>query len=162
MDLTTHERKIFVLWDRLKRREEERASDTGEDRESIGSVLELTGLHSMAHAFVRRLDKMPEDKRNDVLRSLDPLLELAAGRWNGTSTPDMIDALSERERANVEAGRHASDDGITDEDVDALAGEFDDALDGLEEDDAPAEDGEADAPEEEATSNVVPWDADAA
>lgn len=92
MDLKTHERKIFALCDKIGSREQERASDVGEDREEIGAVIELTGIHKKAFAFVRSLDKMEADKRNDVLRSLTPLLKLFEGRWNASSTPDMLGA----------------------------------------------------------------------
>lgn len=88
MDLKTHERKIFALCDKIGSREQERASDVGEDRAEIGAVIELTGIHKKAFAFVRSLDKMEPEKRNDVLRSLNPLLKLFEGRWN--VQPDML------------------------------------------------------------------------
>lgn len=97
MDLDTHERRIFGLCDRLKDREHTRASEAGEDRQEIGQLLELTGLNKKALSFVRSLDKMEDNKREDVLRSLRPLLKLFQPRWD-TGTPDM---LPQDEESNV-------------------------------------------------------------
>lgn len=95
MELHVHEDKITGLMGRLKGREAGRASEAGEDREAIGSMLELTGLNKKAFSFVRALDKLDDDKRDDVLRSLTPLLELMQPHWDGQSTPDMLDAADE-------------------------------------------------------------------
>lgn len=83
MDLATHDRKIFSTFDRIKEREHERASEAGEDRQEIGQLLELTGLNKKAVSMVRSLDKMPEDKRNDCLRSFKALLARYEKRWDG-------------------------------------------------------------------------------
>lgn len=94
MELSVHQDKITSLMRRVKNNEANRASDAGYDREEIGSLLELTGLHKKAFSFVRSLDKMTEDKRADCLRSLNPLLEMMDGVWNGQKTPDMFDGSS--------------------------------------------------------------------
>ena len=90
MELAVHHDKIIGTMGRLKAREAERASDTGEDRETIGAMLDLTGLNKTAFSFVRRLDKLADDKREDVLRSLHPLLNLMQPHWDGQSTADMF------------------------------------------------------------------------
>lgn len=91
MEISVHHDKIINTMARLKAREADRASDTGEDRETIGAMLDLTGLNKVAFSFVRRLDKLEGDKRDDVLRSLHPLLDLMDGHWNGNRTLDMFD-----------------------------------------------------------------------
>lgn len=95
MELAVHQNKILNAMSRFKSQEAERASDAGEMREEIGSLLKLTGLNKKAFSFVRAIDKMPEEKRDDVLRSLTPLLEMMDKHWNGQSTPDMLDAADE-------------------------------------------------------------------
>ena len=69
---------------------EERASDAGEDREEIGSLIEFTGLHKKAVSFVRMLHKQEDDKRADILRSLHPFWEMMEAYWDGQKTPDMF------------------------------------------------------------------------
>ena len=90
MDITTHYEKIVSNFARWKSAEAERASEVGEMREEIGSVIELTGLNKKAFAFVRMLDKQEQDKRDDILRSLMPLLAMMDTHWNGNRTPDMF------------------------------------------------------------------------
>lgn len=158
MELTSHDRKIFGIFDRRKSREQARSSDIGEDREEWGKMIELTGVNAKAAAFVYALDKMPQEKRDDVLRSLDPMLALFAPRWDAEGTPDMLDAMSEDD----DPDRHPADPGMTDEEVETLGAEFDEELDALEEDDGFDPDEEAEGEEQAAASNVVPWDADAA
>lgn len=115
MDIATHTDKIIGVMRRVGSNEAERASGAGEDREEIGSLLELTGLHKRAFAFVRMLDKQEPDKRDDILRSLHPLLEMMDGHWNGQRTPDMF------ETASTQAGEAQNepdpDDEETDEEV---------------------------------------------
>lgn len=94
MDIATHTDKIIGVMRRVGSNEAERASGAGEDREEIGSLLELTGLHKRAFAFVRMLDKQEPDKRDDILRSLHPLLNMMDGHWNGQRTIDMFDDSS--------------------------------------------------------------------
>lgn len=115
-DITIHQDKIINTMARLKSREAERASDTGEDRETIGAMLDLTGLNKVAFSFVRRLDKLEGDKRDDVLRSLHPLLDLMDGHWNGNRTPDMFDGSVDPE------------DEPFDDDPEDDEGEFDDEI----------------------------------
>ena len=57
MELAIHQNKIINTFDRIGSREKERASDAGEDREEIGSLIELTGLNKKAVAFARMLHK---------------------------------------------------------------------------------------------------------
>lgn len=90
MDLAVHQNKIINTFDKIGSREKERASDAGEDREEIGAMLELTGLHKKAVSFCRMLHKQEPDKRDDILRSLHPLLGLMEAHWGGQSTPDMF------------------------------------------------------------------------
>jgi hypothetical protein len=108
MDLTTHERKILGTMRRIRDREEGRASDAGEDREEIGSLLELTGLHKKAFSFVRSLDRMAEEKRNDVIRSLHPLLAMMQPHWDG-GTKDWVDETGEDEEPEPEGEAPSAD-----------------------------------------------------
>lgn len=91
MDLQTYYEKIVTNMARWKSDEKNRASDAGDMREEIGNLLDLTGLNKKAFAFVRMLDKQEPDKREDILRSLKPLLEMMDTHWNGNKTPDMFD-----------------------------------------------------------------------
>lgn len=91
MDLKQHAQAIFWVLDRLKGREESRALDVAEDRDEMAALVETLALNKAALAFVRKLDRMDAAKRDDVLRSLDPLLEVFHARWEGISTPDMLD-----------------------------------------------------------------------
>lgn len=95
MDITAHHDKIIGTFDRIGSREKTRASEAGEDREEIGSMIELTGLNKKAVSFTRALHKMEADKRADVLRSLKPLLEMMEGHWDGQKTPDMFDPTAD-------------------------------------------------------------------
>ncbi len=91
MDLDVHYDKIVSSFSDWKSQERSRASEAGEMREEIGQFLELTGLNKKAVSFVRALDKLEADKRDDVLRSLTPLLEVMDRAWNGNRTPDMFE-----------------------------------------------------------------------
>lgn len=90
MELAFHTDKIIGTFDRIGSREKERASGAGEDREEIGSLIELTGLHKKAVSFCRLLHKQEPDKRADIIRSLKPLLDLMEAHWDGQATPDMF------------------------------------------------------------------------
>lgn len=90
MDLSAHSEKIINSLDRWKMDEASRASDAAETREEIGALIEQTGVNKKALAFVRALHKMPQDKRDDVLRSLDPLMGVMQPVWDGQKTPDMF------------------------------------------------------------------------
>ena len=120
VDIATHTDKIIGVMRRVGSNEAERASGAGEDREEIGSLLELTGLHKRAFAFVRMLDKQEPDKRDDILRSLHPLLNMMDGHWNSQKTPDMF------ETASTQAGESQAD---PDEDSDPDDDETDDETD---------------------------------
>lgn len=91
MELSVHYDKIVNSFAAWKSGERDRASDAGEMRAEIGQLLELTGLNKKAVSFVRALDKLEQDKRDAVLRSLHPLLDLMDRAWNGNRTPDMFD-----------------------------------------------------------------------
>jgi hypothetical protein len=68
-----------------------RASDVGEQRDQIADLLELTNVNKKALSWIRVLDKMEADKRDDVLRSFDALREhVMQPHWDGQSTPDMF------------------------------------------------------------------------
>ncbi len=150
MDLIVHKEKIVGSLAAWRSAEKSRAQAAGETRQEIGELLDLTGLNKKALSFVRSLDKMEEDKRNDVIRSLDPLLEMMAGVWD-TGTGDMFDDGDAVEAlADDDSGVTAEyeSDGSTDEALEEMAGEFDGAL--------------ADLEEEPAESNVRPFGAVAA
>jgi hypothetical protein len=114
VDIATYTDKIIGVMRRVGSNEAERASGAGEDREEIGSLLELTGLHKRAFAFVRMLDKQEPDKRDDILRSLHPLLGMMDGHWNSQKTPDMFENASTL-ASDAQAGHH---DDETDDEVD--------------------------------------------
>lgn len=95
MELAVHQEKILNTIATINSNERGRASDAGEDREEIGSLLELTGLNKKAFSFVRALDKMEAEKRDDVIRSLTPLMDLMEKKWNGQTTADMFDDAPE-------------------------------------------------------------------
>ena len=113
MDLSIHQDKILTTMADIKSNERSRASEAGDDREEIGNLLELTGLNKKALSFVRSIDKMEPDKREDVLRSLHPLLNMMDGHWNSQKTPDMF------ETASTQAGESQADpdDDETDDEV---------------------------------------------
>lgn len=90
MELSVHQDKIVSSLNRWKSGEKQRASDAGEMREEIGSLIEFTGLSKKALAFVRMLDKQEPDKRADILRSLTPLLDMMEPVWDGQKTADMF------------------------------------------------------------------------
>lgn len=60
-------------------------------RQSIGEYTENTGINKKALSMIRALDKMPEEKRTDVLRSLFPMLNGMMIRWGHDATQDMFD-----------------------------------------------------------------------
>lgn len=99
MQLAVHQAKIIGLMRRVRANEQDRASSAAEDREEIGQLLELTGLHKKALAVVRSLDKMADDKRQDCLRSLNALLELMDPVWNGQKTQDMFEDAADAPEA---------------------------------------------------------------
>jgi len=131
MELTVHRDKILRVMGGIKEREAGRSSEAGEDREEIGSLLELTGINKKAFSFIRALDKMAQDKRDDVLRSLDPLLEMMDRHWNGNATPDMFEATEDEpvEAAALPAPSYAADfdpgEDDTPSDLDAEQDAFD-------------------------------------
>lgn len=90
MELAVHQNKIINTFDKIGGREKSRASEAGEDREEIGAMLELTGLNKKAVSFCRMLHKQEPEKREDIIRSLKPLLDLMEAHWDGQSTPDMF------------------------------------------------------------------------
>ena len=125
MEISVHQDKIIGTFNRIGAREKERASDAGEDREEIGSLIEFTGLHKKAVSFVRMLHKQEDDKRADILRSLHPLLEMMEAYWDGQKTPDMFaDAVEPAGEEPID--ELTDDDGkLGDEDLQAEADDFD-------------------------------------
>lgn len=119
MDLSIHQDKILTTMADIKSNERSRASEAGDDREEIGNLLELTGLNKKALSFVRSIDKMEPDKREDVLRSLHPLLDLMDKSWNGQNTADMFENASTL-ASDAQAGHHddETDDEAEDDDPD--------------------------------------------
>ena len=92
-----HFEKTVNSFERWKSQDASRASDVGEQREDIKQFLELTGFHKKAVSWLRALDKMEADKRDDVLRSFDELRrEILEQHWNGQKTPDFFAAEPEK------------------------------------------------------------------
>lgn len=107
-----------------------RAEDVGEQRADMKDFLELTGWNKTALAWTRKLDKLDEDKRADILRSFDDLRNEMQPVWDGVSTPDMFGHNSKAEEpvdfADPEAaGDYHQDAPATDEE----AAEFNAAVD---------------------------------
>ena len=91
MDLSVFRDKIVSSIAGWRSSDANRASEVGEQREEIAHLLELTGVHKKALSWIRALDKMEADKRDDVLRSFDALREKVMGPyWDGQKTPDMF------------------------------------------------------------------------
>lgn len=103
VSLSIHTDKILNTISSINSHERDRASDAGEDRAEIGNLLELTGLNKKAFSFVRMLDKQEPEKREDILRSLHPLLDMMDSHWNGQGTADMFEDANEAEPAAPEA-----------------------------------------------------------
>lgn len=68
-----------------------RAFEAGERREDMKSFLELTGWNKTALSMIARLNKLDEDKRQDVLRSFDEMRSEMQPVWDAGDTPDMFD-----------------------------------------------------------------------
>lgn len=90
MELAVHQDKILNSIEKFKEAEASRNSDAATTRAEIGKLTELTGVHPKAFAMVRQLDKAPEERREDILRSFDALRGILEPAWNGQSTPDML------------------------------------------------------------------------
>lgn len=90
MTKAMHEDKLLRKIEEWKEGDAARASDAGEQREDIGQFIEFTGWNKKALSWIRALDKMDTDKRDDVFRSFDDLRGIMEKRWNGQSTPDMF------------------------------------------------------------------------
>lgn len=130
MELSVHFDKITGLMGRVKSREASRASEAGEDREDIGSMLELTGLNKKAFSWGRMLDKMEPEKREDVLRSFDALRDMLEPHWDGQTTPDMLDGKPPVDEADEEPEDDESEEEPEPEDAETadFNKEVDDAL----------------------------------
>ena len=72
-----------------------RAFEAGERREDMKSFLELTGWNRTALSMIARLNKLDEDKRQDVLRSFDEMRSEMQPVWDAGNTPDMFDDLAD-------------------------------------------------------------------
>lgn len=132
MELSVHQDKIINTFNRLASREKDRATDVGEDREEIGALIEFTGLHKKAVSFARMLHKQEPEKRDDILRSLHPLLAMMEAHWGGQKTPDMFETAAEA--ADDEASDDAYGDG--DDELREESDEFESHLAAIEEDNA--------------------------
>lgn len=88
--MAMHTEKLHRKLNEWKGQDQSRASEVGEQRADIKEFLELTGWNKTALAFVRKLDKLDEDKRNDILRSLHDLLEEMRPVWDENGTGDMF------------------------------------------------------------------------
>lgn len=77
--------------------EASRAEEVGEQRADMKDFLELTGWHKTALAWMRKLDKLDDEKRADILRSFDDLRNEMQPVWDGASTPDMFGHNSKEE-----------------------------------------------------------------
>lgn len=106
MELAVHEDKILNSIEKFKSDEKTRASDAAGTRQEIGKLCELTGVNNKAFAMIRQLDKASDERREDILRSFDALRDIMAKRWDGQSTPDMLDG-DEPEEAEPEAAEAA-------------------------------------------------------
>ena len=78
--ISIHRDKIINSIARWRGDDANRASGVGEQREEIASLIETTGVHKKALSWVRSLDKLEADKRNDIMEP----------HWGGQKTPDMF------------------------------------------------------------------------
>lgn len=102
MELAVHEDKILNSIEKFKADEKTRASDAAGTRQEIGKLCELTGVNNKAFAMIRQLDKASDERREDILRSFDALRDIMAKRWDGQSTPDMLDGDEPEEAEEAE------------------------------------------------------------
>lgn len=124
MDLGMWKDKIVNSIAAWRSADANRASEVGEQREEIAHLLELTNVNKKALSWIRALDKLEADKRDDVLRSFDALREhVMEPHWNGQRTPDFWEDAPV-EPATEEAPRKASyeadfsvDDGPVDPEI---------------------------------------------
>lgn len=66
--------------------EKERASGNADTRQEIGQFIEDHGLNKKGLAMIRRLDKMEQTDRADVLETFDHLREMLEPGWEGQMT----------------------------------------------------------------------------
>ena len=88
--MAMHTDKLHRKLNEWKGQDQSRASEVGEQRADIKEFLELTGWNKTALSFVRKLDKLDEDKRDDILRSLHDLLDEMRPVWDANGTDDMF------------------------------------------------------------------------
>lgn len=68
------------------------SSKNGELRSFIKSYLDNTGLHPQAVAMIRTIENMDQTKRNDFLRSFEPMMELMVMKvWRDAQTDIFTD-----------------------------------------------------------------------
>lgn len=91
MDLRIYHDRIINTVNTIISNERNRASDAGEDRESIGNLIEQIGVNKKAMSFVKALHKLEPEKRDDTLRSFDALRAEFEKNWGGQKTADMFD-----------------------------------------------------------------------
>jgi hypothetical protein len=89
----------------LLRRSAQVASEIAEIRGELGpevrAFCEDHGVNKKALTFIAQLDRASEEKRDDVLRSLNMLLPVAQEKWATQNTPDMFDEQDEPEEKAV-------------------------------------------------------------
>jgi hypothetical protein len=142
-EITLDADKLHSNLQKWKNQDAKRASDAGETRQSIGQFVEDTGVNKKALSHIRQIDKMPEEKRADYLRSSDALMAEMRPHWDGQSTADMFDpehddAVEPPEEAEPEANDLAEDN-VTAFDPEAETAEFEAEVDGHYGDDTPDE-----------------------
>lgn len=86
-----HQDKLLRKLGEWKAEDATRASEVGEQRADIKDFLELTGWNKTALSWVRKLDKLDDEKRSDIIRSFDDLRSIMDNAWGGQSTPDMFE-----------------------------------------------------------------------
>lgn len=106
MDLSVFRDKIVSSIASWRSSDANRASEVGEQREEIARLLELTALNKRALSWIRALDKLEADKRDDVLRSFDALRNhVMEPHWNGQRTPDFFEDTPPVEPVSEDAPR---------------------------------------------------------
>jgi hypothetical protein len=122
MDLKIYHDRIINTVNRIISNERDRSSDAGEDRESIGSLIEQIGVNKKAMAFIKALHKLEPEKREDTLRSFDALRGEFEKNWGGQKTIDMFEEKPEAEEpvepveAEILSRPSYGDDGHIDDD----------------------------------------------
>ena len=126
--------KLDNLVDKLeawKRSDSNAGTINAETRQDKGQFQNDYGVHKTSLSWIAKLDKLDDDKRDDILSSFDHLRGIIEPKWIGQSTPDMFD--DGETPSEAEAGEEVEFDDDdeadmpveTDEEIEAFDAEVD-------------------------------------